>query len=145
MALGATPGREGGGGVGRGGKPTAKDMAVDLGKDVLACALDHYGLTAVGGSLAAAGANIIRTRGKTGGATPGTSVASITARAYFGDAAFKGGRSYPSLTGFPFKGHGVRVMWVTHKGTFVGRAVPVVGYAILAYDAFRITKCVVDR
>src|SRR5690606_12530284 len=80
------PGQVGGGG-GK-GQPTVKDKAKELGEDILACALDHYGLTAVGGSLVAAGANVINTRGKFVGATPNTSLASIAAREIFGDRRF---------------------------------------------------------
>jgi RHS repeat-associated protein len=142
---GASAGADGGGG-GDGSPapapPPPGQKAERFAKKLLQCTLDHYGLTALGASLAAAGANVIGTRGKFAGATPGTSVASLLARNIFGDLKFPGGIRLPTLTGFPGIGQGLRVFATDEIGVFVGRAVPVVGYALLAYDAFRIGQCV---
>lgn len=104
------------------------------------CAADQFGLTALGGALAGAGANILGTGGKFSGATPGTSLASRAAGAIFGDLKLP--RARPTLTGFPGIGNGLRLSSTLSAARFAGRAVPVVGYAILAYDAVKIAQCV---
>lgn len=104
------------------------------------CAADQLGLTALGGALAGAGSNILGTGGKFSGATPGTSLASRAAGAIFGDLKLP--RALPTLTGFPGIGNGLRLSSTLGAARFAGRAVPVVGYAILAYDAVKIAQCV---
>lgn len=115
----------------------------DVVDKILQCAGDQFGLTALGGALAAAGANILGTGAKTSGATPGTSLASRAASAVFGDARLP--RSFPTLTGFPGVGRGLRVSFTPSVARFAGRAVPVIGYALLAYDAYQIGKCVLTN
>ncbi|HEU4962156.1 MAG TPA: RHS repeat-associated core domain-containing protein [Sphingomonas sp.] len=109
-------------------------------KKLLQCTADHYGLTAVGSALAGAGANLLKTGGKFAGATPGTSVASKAAGSLLGDLKLP--LRLPTLTGFPGIGNGLRVSFTESAARFAGRAVPVVGYALLAYDAYEIGKCV---
>ncbi len=110
------------------------------------CALDHYGLNLAlggsGGALAAAGANVIETRGKFAGATPGTSWAGRAASAIYGDA--KMAVKLPTLTGFPGIGNGLKLSSTLSAAKFAGRAVPVFGYALLAADALAIGICTVN-
>jgi hypothetical protein len=109
---------------------------------LLQCTADHFGLTALGSGLAAAGANVLRTGGKFSGATPGTSLASKTAGSLLGDLKLP--FRLPTLTGFPGIGNGLRVSFTESAARFAGRAVPVVGYALLAYDAYEIGTCTVN-
>lgn len=51
-------------------------------------------------------------------------------------------RALPTLTGFPGIGNGLKLSSTLSAARFAGRAVPVVGYAILAYDAAKIAQCV---
>lgn len=84
------------------------------------------------------GMNILTTRGKFARATPGTSFASRGARKAFGNAKFPWGRELPSIVG-GYPPHKLKVI-MTHKiSTFVGRAMPVVGWIILANDVTQIT------
>jgi len=84
------------------------------------------------------GMNILGTRGKFAGATPGTSLASRGARKVFGNAKFPWGKQLPSIVG-GYPPHKLRII-MTHKiSTFVGRAVPVVGWIILTKDVADIT------
>ena len=110
------------------------------------CALDHYGLNLAlggsGGALAAAGANVIETRGKFAGATPGTSWAGRAASAIYGDA--KMAVRLPTLTGFPGIGNGLKFSTTLSAAKFAGRAVPVFGYLLLAADAVAIGICTVN-
>lgn len=106
--------------------------AQKYGKKALDCAASHYGLNlgvaGAGAGLAAAGANVIETRGKFAGPTPGTSWAGRAANAIYGNAkmAFR----LPTFTGFPGIGNGPRVSSTLSAAKFAGRAVPVVGYAL---------------
>lgn len=115
-------------------------------KKALDCAASHYGLgfltAGAGVGAAAAGANIIDTRGKLGGATPGTSWAGRAASSIFGKTPLP--RALPTLTGFPGIGNGLRVSSTLSAARFAGRAVPVVGYALLAADALAIGYCTVS-
>ena len=82
--------------------------------------------------------DVVLTRGKFAGATPGTSYASKGVRRVFGNAKFPWGIQLPSIIG----GYPPRTLKIimTHKvSTFVGRAIPVVGWVILSYDLFQIT------
>lgn len=84
-----------------------------------------------------AGLNISSTRGKLAGATPGTSYASQKARRVFGNAKFPWGIKLPSIIdGYP--PHKLKFYMTRKIGTFVGRAVPVVGWIILASDVSEI-------
>ncbi|WP_313683902.1 STM2901 family protein [Pantoea sp.] len=100
---------------------------------------DQLGVDDFGAIVAiVAGLNIAPTRGKFAGATPGTSYASKGARKVFGKAKFPWGKELPSIVGGypPYK---LKII-MTHKVcTFVGRAIPVVGWVILSYDLFQIT------
>ncbi|MEO7966258.1 MAG: RHS repeat-associated core domain-containing protein [Gemmatimonadaceae bacterium] len=107
------------------------------------CASDQLGLTnlMLAGGAIAAGLNIFSTSGKFVGATRGTSLASMTASAIFKKARIPFGLELPSLVGFPFVGSGVAVRATTSLARFSGRAIPVLGWALLAYDAAAIGVC----
>lgn len=82
-----------------------------------------------------AGQPIIPTRAKFGGATKGTSVASITARRLLN---YNVKVRLPTLTKESIKS--LKFRFTTNLGAFVGRAVPGVGWIILAYDVVQITQ-----
>ena len=76
------------------------------------------------------------TRAKPADALKGTSRASRGARKVFGDSKFPLGIKLPSIVGLP---PATLRMHMTRKiGTFVGRAIPVVGWIILAKDVSEI-------
>jgi hypothetical protein len=106
---------------------------------------DQLGVDDFGAIVAiVAGLNIASTRGKFAGATPGTSYASKGARKVFGNAKFPWGKELPSIVG-GYPPHKLKIL-MTHKvSTFVGRAIPVVGWVILSYDLFQITSQTVQR
>lgn len=115
-----------------------------LWKRALGCTANQFGLTTLfGGGAAASGANVVPTRGKMGGgnASSGTSLASLAARKLIGDGHGPGvlGQwrvpfKVPSWTG--------KVLTASRfVGPAVGRAVPVVGWLLLAYDGASIAYC----
>ena len=126
---------------------TAKKLTYKTAK----CVFNNFGLNIAGLGFSAAGLPIISTGVKTGGATPGTSLASRYSRQILGG------------TRLPFKVYaptfkvlandvvrsvsegGLRLSEgaVTNlAGKAVGRAIPFVGEALLAYDAVSIAACV---
>jgi RHS repeat-associated protein len=104
------------------------------------CASAQLGLD----DLAAAGAavsgfNILETRGKFGGATSGTSIASRGASAVFGQTRLP--FQVPTLVGNPLTGS-LAVRGSASVARIVGRGIPVLGWGLLAYDAAKIVQCV---
>lgn len=83
------------------------------------------------------GTNVLPTRTKPGGAVRGTSLASRAARRAFGDATFPWGIKLPSFVG-GYPPSTLRIRMVARIGTFTGRAIPVVGWVILASDVSQI-------
>lgn len=82
-----------------------------------------------------AGQPIIPTRAKFGGATKGTSIASVTARRLLNyDVRVR----LPTLTKESIKS--LKFRFTTNLGAFVGRSVPGVGWIIVAYDVVQITQ-----
>ncbi|MBX3238280.1 MAG: RHS repeat-associated core domain-containing protein [Chitinophagaceae bacterium] len=79
-----------------------------------------------------AGQPFLDTRGKLGGATKGTSVASK----YLSKIPGTSPVPLPTVTGVPkmLGGQGMRVAFTKVLGRFIGRAVPILGWAVLAYD-----------
>jgi hypothetical protein len=78
-----------------------------------------------------AGQNWLPTRAKPMGATPGTSVASKLSRRFLDyDIQWK---ILPTLTNGSVRR--LRIIMTRNIGKFVGRTVPVVGWAIAAHDA----------
>lgn len=83
-----------------------------------------------------AGQPIVPTRGKFAKATKGTSIASIAARRTLNyDLKY---RVLPTVTNQSIRN--LRILFTRNIGKFVGRAVPVVGWIILAYDVTVITR-----
>lgn len=93
--------------------------------------LEQLGVQDIGAVFAIlAGQPIIPTRAKVGGATKGTSIASVVSRQILNhDLKIR----LPMLTGSSIKT--LRIALTKNLGAFVGRTVPVVGWVILANDA----------
>jgi hypothetical protein len=83
------------------------------------------------------GGNYIPVPGKPLTATKGTSPASLFFRKHL-RYTFKN-RVLPTLTQKSFSLRKIKIFWVNNLGAFVGRAVPVVGWIILANDVTRIS------
>jgi len=82
-----------------------------------------------------AGQPVLPTRGKFGGATKGTSIASKVSRALF-DYDFER-NILPTLTNKSILTFSFRM--VNNLGVFIGRWTPMVGWAITAYDVVKIS------
>lgn len=89
------------------------------------------------------GNNNIDVPGKPITATPGTSVASLFFRKHLSYKFRR--RILPTLTAKSFSLRGLKIFWVNNLGAFVGRAVPVVGWVILAKDVAQISFRTVHR
>lgn len=83
------------------------------------------------------GLNILPTRGKFANATSGTSHASKRVRQLLGNAKFPWGMKLPSVIG-GYPPHKLKIIMVRKISTFTGRAIPVVGWVILASDVSQI-------
>jgi hypothetical protein len=81
------------------------------------------------------GQPFIPTRAKFGGATPGTSPASVVSRKFLNvNMSFR----MPMITG---KSLGtLRIAFTKNLGAFVGRTIPIVGWLMLAYDVEEIIR-----
>ena len=87
------------------------------------------GVDIAAGAAILLGFPFLPTRAKFGGATPGTSVASVVSRkALNRNMSFR----MPMLTGKSVTT--LRIAFTKNLGAWVGRTVPVVGWLILAYD-----------
>jgi hypothetical protein len=98
-------------------------------------AMEQLGVKDVGAALAiVAGLPLVPTRGKFGGAIRGTSVASVAARRVL-DIDLKK-KILPTITAGINNQGKLSIKFILHKniGAFVGRAVPVVGWLIIAWD-----------
>lgn len=97
--------------------------------------LEQLGVEDIGAVLAIlAGQPILSTRAKVGGATRGTSVASVVSRQMLNyDLKIR----LTMLTGSSIKT--LRIALTKNLGAFVVRTVPVVGWFIVANDVIRIT------
>ena len=87
--------------------------------------------------------NSIDVPGKPLTSTPGTSIASLFFRRHMSYKFRK--RILPTLTLKSFSMRGLKISWVNNLGTFIGRAVPVVGWVILANDVAQISFRTVHR
>ncbi|KGD73039.1 membrane protein [Tatumella morbirosei] len=85
-----------------------------------------------------AGLNVLPVSGKLAGAIPDTSIASKGARRFFGNARFPRPIRLPSVIG-GYPPSILRIKMVNRIGTFAGRAVPVIGWVILASDVSQIS------
>ncbi|WP_392431935.1 STM2901 family protein [Yersinia sp. HM-2024] len=87
-----------------------------------------------------AGLNVLPTRTKPRDAIEGTSLASRGSRKVFGNAKFPWGIRLPSIiAGYPPST--LKIKMVAKISAFTGRAIPVVGWIILAADVSEITWC----
>lgn len=89
------------------------------------------------------GNNIIDIPGKPETATWGTSPSSLFFRRHISYKFRK--RVLPTLTKKSFSLKGIKIFWVNNPGAFVGRAVPVLGWVILAHDISVISFRTVTR
>lgn len=89
------------------------------------------------------GNNIIDIPGKPETATRGTSPASLSFRRHISYKFRK--RILPTLTKKSFSLRGIKIFWVNNLGAFAGRAVPVLGWVILAHDVSTISYRTVTR
>ncbi|MFN7963491.1 MAG: hypothetical protein U0002_19680 [Thermoanaerobaculia bacterium] len=96
----------------------------------------YYGLAGAGVSLEAAGARLVPTRAKLGGATRGTSIASVVFRDLL---PFRLPRQ---VRNFTFLGSIAKTKTL---GGALGRAIPYIGDAVLAIDAALIGRCARQR
>ena len=85
-----------------------------------------------------AGLNILPTRTKPRDAIDGTSLASRGSRKFFGNAKFPRDIKLPSIIG-GYPPSTLKIRMVAKIGTFMGRAIPVVGWILLANDVSQIT------
>ncbi|AVU34996.1 MULTISPECIES: STM2901 family protein [Serratia] len=90
------------------------------------------------------GLNVSKTRGKFRGNIKDTSYASRGARKIFGKKTFPGNVKLPSVVG-GYPPSTMRIILTRKMGTFVGRAVPVVGWIIIAKDITEIAFRSVTR
>ena len=70
------------------------------------------------------------TRGKFKGAIPRTSIASTLSRNIPGNLPVR----LPTAVGFPGIGQGMRIRMTKSIGAFVGRSIPIIGWAVLGFD-----------
>ncbi|NTX31342.1 hypothetical protein HT746_30235 [Burkholderia pyrrocinia] len=91
--------------------------------------------------LILAGWPVLPTRQKFGGATKGTSVASVMARSVFRYQLDR--KILPTVTLQSIKSF--RIILTRKLSVFVGRAVPGLGWALLARDVFRIVSGTVSK
>ena len=89
------------------------------------------------------GNNIIDIPGKPITATRGTSPASLFFRKHL-SYKFRT-RILPTLTKKSFTLRGIKIFWVNNLGAFAGRAVPVLGWSIMAADVAIISFNTVNR
>ncbi|AVB12492.1 MULTISPECIES: STM2901 family protein [Pseudomonas syringae group] len=93
--------------------------------------MEEFGIDDIAAALSiVSGANVIPTRRKAGGTIKNTSVASIVSRRIFRKRKFPGGYRAPTIVGW--RPPTVRV--TPYIGAFVGRAIPVVGWAYTAAE-----------
>lgn len=105
------------------------------------CAADQLGLSELAGAAAVASGQPIpgTKRFVTPGSSRGTSVAGMAANKVFGDAKFP--RRVPTIVGAPGTGRALAIAGTKSVARFAGRAVPIVGWALLAYDAYKVADC----
>lgn len=103
--------------------------------------LDHFGISDIAAVTGIyLGSNSVTVAGKFSGATPGTSVASMYSRQIFRGRMMP--VRLPTWIGFP---PNVKRIMTRRLATFVGRTIPVIGWAILAIDVSTITFKAVNK
>ena len=109
------------------------------------CASDQLGLGELAEAAAvAAGQPIPETkRFVTPGSSRGTSVAAMAAAKMLGKARLP--TRLPIIVGGPGTGRALTIAGIKSAARFAGRAVPILGWALLAYDAVNIAMCTVGE
>ena len=135
-------------GFGGGGNPNRDEPAAAPQKTqpstlekVKQCAVDQLGLGELAEAAAvAAGQPIPGTKPfVTPGSSRGTSLAGMAADQVFGRA--RSPVRLPTIVGGPGTGRALAIAGTKSVARFAGRAVPIVGWALLAYDAASIAAC----
>ncbi|WP_156965874.1 STM2901 family protein [Paraburkholderia bannensis] len=107
----------------------------------------HYGINDYDGIVAivliVAGRPFIPTRGKPGGATKGTSIASLVLRVVL-DINFKKA-IFPTITNSSFNKGAKFFRWTRNLGAFIGRWIPWIGATLTMYDVIKITFMTLHR
>lgn len=118
-----------------------EDIVVTAAKKVAQCAVDQFGLGELGEAAAvAAGQPIPGTkRFVTPGSSRGTSLAGMAADKVLGRTRLP--VRLPTIVGGPGTGRALAIAGTKSAARFAGRAVPIVGWALLAYDAASIAVC----
>lgn len=110
---------------------------------LLPCIKQQYGLLAAGAAMTAAGQPIGGTkRFVTPGSSIGTSLVSKVSRTLLSGIKFS--EPLPTPVGGLFTGRVFQMAATKDAGAFLGRWVPFVGEALVAYDAVKIGSCVVN-
>jgi RHS repeat-associated protein len=121
----------------------SEGIAIAAAKKIGRCAAEHYGLGALGAGLTAAGQPIPGTKPfVTPGSSRGTSLAGMGADAIFGKARLP--FRLPTIVGGPGTRRALAIAGTKSVARFAGRAVPILGEALLAYDALSIAACALD-
>jgi RHS repeat-associated protein len=125
-----------------GEEPAGQLVERPLWQKMTGCAADQLGVS----DLVAAGA-ILAGQPIPGtkpfiipGSSRGTSLAGMAASRVFGDAKFP--VRLPTVVGGLGTGRTLAVAGTKSVARFAGRAVPVIGWAMLGYDAFKIGSCI---
>lgn len=118
-----------------------EDIVVTAAKKIGQCAADQFGLGELAEAVAvAAGQPISGTkRFVSKGSSKGTSVAGMAADKVFGRARLP--VRMPTIVGGPGTGRALQISGTKSAARFAGRAVPIVGWALLAYDVASIAVC----
>jgi hypothetical protein len=119
---------------------TVQEIAVTAAKKFGQCVADQYGLGALGIGATAVGQPIPGTKPfVTPGSSRGTSVAGMAADSIFGKVRLP--VRLPTIVGGWGTGTALRIAYTKSAARFAGRAVPILGEALLAYDAISISAC----
>jgi len=115
----------------------SKSDAERLAKALAECTTEHFGLNSLLGLMGLRLGQPTRPKVGAMGSIPGTSRASELSRGIFGNAKLPFKLPAPTFSS-------LRTLTITSArvGTVVGRAVPVVGAAMVTYDAVSIGNCV---
>jgi RHS repeat-associated protein len=126
--------------TGRKPKRTRAAQASSLLQRAARCTGGHLGLTAGAAGAVAVGQPIPGTKPfVNAGSSRGTSVAGLAANAVFGKARLP--FRLPTIVGGIGTGTKLRISGTISAARFAGRAVPILGWGLLAYDAISIAVC----
>ena len=119
---------------------TVQANRTSYGQQLWQCTSDHFGLTALGAGLTGAGWPIPGTKPfVTPGSSRGTSLAGMAADQILGDVRLP--MRLPTIVGGWGTGRALAIAYTSSGARFAGRAVPLLGEALLAYDAYSILSC----